>query len=74
MAEICSDILSRAGISDENSIETPLELNVKLQTTYANPLPDPTRYYQVVGSLYVIITRAGTCFAAQNLSSLLLHL
>lgn len=58
----------------ENSIETPVELNMKLQTTYTNPLPDPTRYYQVVGSLYVIITRAGTCFAVQNLSSLLLHL
>ncbi|KAK1649755.1 hypothetical protein QYE76_067560 [Lolium multiflorum] len=36
------DLLARAALGDERTVETPMELNVKLRPTDGDPLPDPT--------------------------------
>ena len=38
------DLLDRAALSDERTVETPMELNVKLRPTDGDPLSDPTCY------------------------------
>ncbi|KAK1652381.1 hypothetical protein QYE76_070186, partial [Lolium multiflorum] len=45
------DLLARAALGDERTVDTPMELNVKLRPTDGDPLPDPTRYRHLVGSL-----------------------
>uniref|UniRef100_A0ACD6ADL7 Uncharacterized protein n=1 Tax=Avena sativa TaxID=4498 RepID=A0ACD6ADL7_AVESA len=51
------DLLARAALGDERTVETPMELNVKLQSTDGDLLPDPTRYLHLVGSLvYLDVT------------------
>ncbi|KAK1679751.1 hypothetical protein QYE76_040599 [Lolium multiflorum] len=37
------DLLARAALRDERTVDTPMELNVKLRPTDGDPLPDPTR-------------------------------
>jgi hypothetical protein len=52
------DLLTRAAIGDERTIETPMELNVHLRATDGAPLSDSTRYCHLVGSLiYIAVTR-----------------
>ncbi|KAK1590519.1 hypothetical protein QYE76_017099 [Lolium multiflorum] len=36
------DLLARAALRDERTVDTPMELNVKLHPTDGDPLPDPT--------------------------------
>uniref|UniRef100_A0ACD5XTP6 Uncharacterized protein n=1 Tax=Avena sativa TaxID=4498 RepID=A0ACD5XTP6_AVESA len=45
------DLLARAALGDERTVETPMELNVKLQPTDGDPLSDPTCYRHLVVSL-----------------------
>ncbi|KAK1629648.1 hypothetical protein QYE76_003963 [Lolium multiflorum] len=50
-------LLTRAALGDERTVETPMELNVRLRATDGDPLPDPTRYRHLVGSLvYLAVT------------------
>ncbi|KAK1612346.1 hypothetical protein QYE76_036019 [Lolium multiflorum] len=52
------DLLTHAALHDERIVETPMELNVRLRSTDGDPLPDPTRYRHLVGSLvYLAVTR-----------------
>uniref|UniRef100_A0ACD5UZD8 Uncharacterized protein n=1 Tax=Avena sativa TaxID=4498 RepID=A0ACD5UZD8_AVESA len=63
------DLLARAAFGDERTVETPMELNVKLQPTDGDPLPDPTRYRHLVGSLvYLAITRPDISYPVHILS------
>ena len=51
------DLLTRAALSDERTVETPMELNVLLRASDGEPLFDPTRYRHLVGSLvYLAVT------------------
>uniref|UniRef100_A0ACD5YS45 Uncharacterized protein n=1 Tax=Avena sativa TaxID=4498 RepID=A0ACD5YS45_AVESA len=51
-------IQARAALGDERTVETPMELNVKLQPTDGDHLPDLMRYRHLVGSLvYLDVTR-----------------
>ena len=55
-AKYTSDLLSRAGLTDHKIVDTPIELNARL-TPSGEPLPDPTLYQQLVGSLvYLTVT------------------
>jgi hypothetical protein len=63
------DLLSRADLSDERTVETPMELNVKLRSTDGEPLSDPTRYRHLVGSLvYLAVTRPDISYPVHILS------
>ena len=43
-AKYAFDLLSKAGLTDSKTVSTPLELNVKLNTTDGEPLSDDTLY------------------------------
>uniref|UniRef100_A0ACD5ZUU5 Uncharacterized protein n=1 Tax=Avena sativa TaxID=4498 RepID=A0ACD5ZUU5_AVESA len=66
------DLLARAALGDERTIETPMELNVMLQPTDGYPLPDSTCYRHLVGSLvylvYLVITRPDISYPVHILS------
>ena len=63
------DLLARAALTDERIVETPMELNVHLRATDGDPLPDPTRYRHLVGSLvYLAVTRPDISYPVHILS------
>uniref|UniRef100_A0ACD5ZLC4 Uncharacterized protein n=1 Tax=Avena sativa TaxID=4498 RepID=A0ACD5ZLC4_AVESA len=63
------DLLARAALGDERTVETPMELNVKLQPTNGDHLPDLTRYRHLVGSLvYLAVTRPDISYPVHILS------
>uniref|UniRef100_A0A2N9FPW0 Reverse transcriptase Ty1/copia-type domain-containing protein n=1 Tax=Fagus sylvatica TaxID=28930 RepID=A0A2N9FPW0_FAGSY len=68
-AKYASDLLSKAGLTDSKTVPTPLELNVKLNTTDSEPLSDATLYRQLVGSLiYLTITCPNLAYAVHLVS------
>uniref|UniRef100_A0ACD5ZMC7 Uncharacterized protein n=1 Tax=Avena sativa TaxID=4498 RepID=A0ACD5ZMC7_AVESA len=63
------DLFARAALGDERTVETPMELNVKLQPTDGDPLSDPTRYRHLFGSLvYLAVTRPDISYPVHILS------
>ena len=63
-AKYASDLLTKAGLSDCKVESTPLETNVRFLPTDGTPLPDPTLYRQLVGSLiYLTVTRLDIAYA-----------
>ncbi|XP_026451421.1 uncharacterized protein LOC113351696 [Papaver somniferum] len=64
-----SDILQRAGLTDNKTAATPLELNSKLSPFDGKLLPNPTLYRKLVGSLnYLTITRPDISHAVHIVS------
>ncbi|XP_026443007.1 uncharacterized protein LOC113342801, partial [Papaver somniferum] len=64
-----SDILQRAGLTDNKTAATPLELNIKLSPSDGKLLSNPTLYRQLVGSLnYLTITRPDISHAVHIVS------
>ena len=58
-AKYASDILSKASITDNKTVSTPLEYNAKLTPLDGEPISNATRYRQLVRSMiYLIITRS----------------
>ena len=52
------DLIDMAGLQSSTPVDTPVEVNVELQQDASDPLPDPTQYHHLVGSLvYSTITR-----------------
>ena len=49
-AKYASDLLSKADITDNKTVSTPLEYNAKLTPLDGEPISDATRYRQLVGS------------------------
>ena len=63
------DLVAAAGLQDLSSLDTPMELNVKLRKDEGELLPDPTVYRTLVGSLiYLTNTRPDISFAVQQVS------
>lgn len=53
-----ADIFERACLTDNKTIDTPLELNVRYSSSDGSSLSDPTLYRIVIGTLvYLTITR-----------------
>jgi hypothetical protein len=50
------DLLDRASLTDHQTAETPMELNVHLVATDGEPLEDPTRYRHIVGVLFTLVS------------------
>ncbi|RVX16767.1 Retrovirus-related Pol polyprotein from transposon RE1 [Vitis vinifera] len=67
-----SDLVATAGLQGATSVDTPMELNVKLRKKEGNLLADPSLYRKLVGSLvYLTITRPDISFAVQQVSQFL---
>ncbi|GKV09608.1 hypothetical protein SLEP1_g21081 [Rubroshorea leprosula] len=63
------NLISKAGLTDGKNVSRPLEPNVMLIPLDGSPLPDPTRYRQLVGSLvYLTMTRPDIAYAVHVVS------
>jgi hypothetical protein len=63
------DLLDRASLTDHQTAETPMELNVHLVATDGEPLEDPTHYHHIVGSLvYLGVIRLDILYSVHILS------
>nr|XP_045090356.1 uncharacterized mitochondrial protein AtMg00810-like [Aegilops tauschii subsp. strangulata] len=63
------DLLARAALSDDRTVVTHMELNVQLCASDGDPLPNPTRYRHLVGSLvYLAVTRPDISYPVHILS------
>jgi hypothetical protein len=68
-AKYIQDLLDRASLTDQRTVETPMELNLHLSATDGEPLADPTRYRHIVGSLvYLGVTRPDISYSVHILS------
>ena len=68
-AKYTSDLLSKAGITNNKTVSTPLEYNAKLTPLDGEPISDATRYRQLVGSLiYLTITQPDNSHAVGMVS------
>ena len=57
-AKYVSELLSRAGLTDSKTIDTPVKLNVHLTPLGEKPLSNPSLYKLLVDSLvYLTVTR-----------------
>ncbi|XP_059599347.1 uncharacterized mitochondrial protein AtMg00810-like [Vitis vinifera] len=67
-----SDLVAIASLQGATSIDTPMELNVKLRKEEGDLLVDPSLYKKLVGSLvYLTITRPDISFVVQQVSQFL---
>jgi len=63
------DLLARSGLTDTRTATTPMELHLQLRASDGTPLPDPSRYRHLVGSLvYLAVTRPDISHAVHILS------
>ena len=63
-AKYASNILSRAGLTDSKTVDTPVELNVHLIPSGGKPLSNPSLYRRLVGSLvYLTVTHPDISYA-----------
>jgi hypothetical protein len=68
-AKYASDLLSRAGVTDNKTESTPLEINCKLAPLDDTPLANPTLYRKLVGSLvYLTTTRLDISYTVHLVS------
>ena len=71
-AKHASDPLSRAGLTDSKTVNTPVELNVHLTPSGGKPLSNPSLYRQLVGILvYFTVTRPDISYAVHQVSQYL---
>ncbi|KAF5479223.1 hypothetical protein F2P56_000066 [Juglans regia] len=67
-----SDLVATAGLQETTSVDTPMELNVKLRKEEGDLLADPILYQKLAGSLvYLTITRLDISFVVQQVSQFL---
>ena len=71
-AKYASELLSRAGLTDNKTVDTPVELNVHLTPTGGKPLSNPSLYKRLVGSLvYLTATRLDISYTVHQVSQYL---
>ena len=71
-AKYASELLSRAGLTDSKTVDTPVELNAYLTPTGGKPLSNPSLYRRLVGSLiYLTVTRPNISYAIHQVSQYL---
>eukprot|EP00268_Persea_americana_P018667 TRINITY_DN193_c7_g2_i2.p1 TRINITY_DN193_c7_g2~~TRINITY_DN193_c7_g2_i2.p1 ORF type:complete len:155 (+),score=18.35 TRINITY_DN193_c7_g2_i2:1197-1661(+) len=63
------DLIELADLDESSSVDTPLEVNLKLSKDDGDLLPDPHTYQRLVGSLvYLTITRPDIAYAVNLVS------
>ena len=56
-AKYASELLSRVGLTDSKTVNTPVELNAHLTPSGGRPLSNPSLYKRLVGNLvYFTVT------------------
>ena len=71
-AKYASELLSRAGLTDSKTVDTPVELNAHLTPTGRKPLSNPSLYRRLVGSLvYLTVTCPNISYAVHQVSQYL---
>ena len=71
-AKYASELLSRAGLTDSKTIDTPVELNAHLTPTGGKPLSNPSLYKRLVGSLvYLTVARSNISYVVHQVSQYL---
>ena len=64
-----ADILERARLTDNKTVDTHIEVNVRYSSSYDLPLIDHTLYRTIIGSLvYLIITRPNIAYVVHVVS------
>ena len=67
-----SDVVTTAGLQEATSVDTPMEVNIKLRKEEGDLLTDPSLYRKLVGSfVYLTITRPDISFVVQQVSQFL---
>ena len=67
-----SELLSRAGLTDSKTVDTPVELNVHLTPIGGKPLSNPSLYRHLVGNLvYLTVTHTDISYAVHQVSQYL---
>ena len=71
-AKYASDLLSRAGLTDSKTVDTPIELKAHLTPSRGKSLFNPSLYKRLVGSLfYPIVTRPDISYVVHQISQYL---
>ena len=71
-AKYASELLSRVGLTDSKSTDTPNELNAHLTPLGGKLLSNPSLYRRLVGNLvYLIVTRPNISYAIHQVSQYL---
>ena len=71
-AKYASDLLSRVGLTDSKTVDTPVKLNAHLTPSGGKPLSNPSLYRQLVGSLvYLTVTHPNISYAVHQVSQYL---
>ena len=71
-AKYASNLLSRAGLIDSKTVDTPVELNAHLTPSRGKPLSKTSLYRRLVGSLvYLTVTRPDISYAIHQVSQYL---
>jgi hypothetical protein len=64
-----ADILERARLTDNKTVDTPIEVNARYFSFDGLPLTDPTLYHTIVRSLiYLTITRPDIAYVVHVVS------
>ena len=71
-AKYASDLLSRVGLTDSKTVNTPVELNAHLTPSGGKPLSNPSLYRRLVDSLvYLTVTRLDIFYVVHQVSQYL---
>ena len=71
-AKYASELLSRVGLTDSKTVDTPVELNAHLTPSGGKPLSNPSLYRRLVGNLvYLTVTRPDISYAVHQVSQYL---
>ena len=71
-AKYASKLLSRTGLIDSKTVDTPVEFNAHLTPSRRKPLSNPSLYRCLVGCLvYLTVTRPGISYAVHQVSQYL---